>query len=147
MPSVEYLKQAHCVYHTRYHLLFVTKYRREVLTEGMVSYCVKVLEGISASKYPDLKLVSANTDKDHVHLLISIPPKYAVSDVVRILKTNSARAMKQRFPFLNNMYEHNNLSFWADGYFVSTIGADDRIIKKYIDEQGREDKGQTQFVW
>lgn len=96
---------------------------------------------------PDLEILTMNTDEDHIHLLMIIPPKYAISDIVRLLKTNSARAMKRKFPFLSNMYEHANLGIWSDGYFVSTVGVNAQTIEQYIDQQGKEDKGQTKFVW
>ena len=88
-----------------------------------------------------------NTDEDHIHILIIIPPKYAISDIVRLLKSNSSRAMKRKFPFLKNMYEHDNIGMWSAGYFVSTVGVNKYTIERYIQQQGKEDKGQTKFVW
>ena len=143
---MEFLQQAHCTYNTRYHLVFVTKYRRKILKEGMGKYLMAVIKNV-ARKYPDIQVLEMNTDLDHIHLLAIIPPRMAVSDAVRLLKANSARAMKQRFPFLSNMYEHENLSVWSDGYFVSTVGCDEATIQRYIQRQGQEDKGQTKFVW
>ena len=96
-------------------------------------------------QYPDLEILDMNTDKDHIHILIIIPPKYSVSSVVRLLKTNSARAMRKKFSFIAQMYEHNNTSLWSDGYFVSTVGISQQAIQKYIQEQGKEDKGGAQL--
>ena len=143
---IEYRKQTHAVYYTLYHLVFVTKYRRNVLQTGMGSYAQAVFRNI-VKKYPDIEILEINTDNDHIHLMVVIPPKMSVSYAVNILKSNSARAMRARFPFLATMYEHDNLGFWSDGYFVSTVGLNESILKKYIEHQGQEDKGQTKFVW
>jgi len=124
----------------------VTKYRRKVLQQGMGSYAEAVLRNV-VLKYPDIEILEMNTDIDHIHLMVIIPPKMPISQAVNILKSNSARAMRRRFPFLASMYEHNNLGFWSDGYFVSTVGLNEKILKQYIQHQGQEDKGQTKFVW
>jgi putative transposase len=100
-----------------------------------------------ALKYPEIEILEMNTDEDHIHLMIIIPPKIAVSHAVNILKSNSARAMRRRFPFLASMYEHDDLGFWSDGYFVSTAGLNEYALQNYIKNQGKEDKGQTKFVW
>ena len=143
---IEYRKQAHAVYYTCYHLVFVTKYRRKVLKQGMGSYAQSVFKNI-VLKYPDIEILEMNTDEDHIHLMVVILPKLPVSHAVNILKSNSARAMRLRFPFLASMYEHDNLGFWSDGYFVSTVGLNEKILRRYIEAQGQEDKGQTKFVW
>lgn len=143
---IEYRKQTHAIYYTLYHLVFVTKYRRKVLQTGMGSYAQAVFRNI-VKKYPDIEILEMNTDDDHIHLMVVIPPKMSVSHAVNILKSNSARAMRVRFPFLATMYEHDSLGFWSDGHFVSTVGLNESILKKYIEHQGQEDKGQTKFVW
>ncbi len=144
---MEFLKQAHSTYHTRYHLVFVTKYRRKIFgTPGLGAYAQVVLKQVT-KQYPDIKILEMKTDLDHIHLLASIPPRMAVSDAVRLLKSNSARAMKARFKFLSTMYERMGLGLWSDGFFVSTVGCNERIIENYIRAQGKEDKGQTKFVW
>ena len=141
---MRYRKQAQCVYYARYHVIFVTKYRRKALKEGMGSFCVGILRRICRN-YPDLVLYDAKTDEDHVHLLISIPPKWSVSGAVNVLKTNSSRAMRRKFRFLNDQLYDRHVGFWSDGYFVSTVGVDENQIQKYIQLQGAEDSGQTQF--
>jgi putative transposase len=141
----EYRKQAHATYHTRYHLVFVTKYRRKVLKEGMGQYLVALMRAVEKN-YPDVEILEMNTDEDHIHLLAIIPPKRSVSEVVRVLKTNSSRHMKRRFPFLSNMYDYDDLGLWSDGYFVSTVGCDEGTIQRYIERQGQEDKGQEKLA-
>lgn len=143
---MEYRKQAHCTYHTRYHLVFVTKYRRRVLKQGMGQYLIYVLQQV-VRRSPEIEILEMETDEDHVHLLTVIPPRMAVSEAVRILKTNSSREMRKKFPFLSIMYDHDEMPLWSDGYFVSTVGCDEATIQRYIQMQGLEDKGQTKFVW
>ena len=143
---IEYRRQAYAVYYTVYHLVFVTKYRRKVLKEGMGKYIQVILLSIE-KQYPDIEILEMNTDEDHIHLMVIIPPELSVSQVVNILKSNSSRAMRKRFSFIKTMYEHEELGFWSDGYFVSTAGLSESALKQYIQHQGLEDKGQTKFVW
>ncbi len=141
----KYRRQAHSVYYTRYHLVFVTKYRRNLFRNGLSAYLFTVLNVI-AKQYPDIEILEMNTDQDHIHMLVIIPPKYAISTIVRIFKTNTARAMRKKFPFIKTMYEHSDLGMWSDGYFVSTIGINEEQIKRYIEYQGQEDKGGAQVA-
>jgi putative transposase len=85
-----------------------------------------------------------NHDKDHIHLLVSIPPTISVGKVVGIIKQNTARNLKQKFPFLKQVYWGTD-AIWSEGYFVSTVGIDDAMIRAYIAEQGKKDAGQTKF--
>jgi putative transposase len=143
---MEYSKQAHCVYYARYHLVFVTKYRRKWLKHGMGAYVQITLRAISRH-HPDIVIHELNTDEDHIHLLISIPPRFSVSHIVNLLKSNSARAARRKFPFLKKFYDQDQEEFWSGGYFVSTVGANEDVIRKYIEHQGEEDKGQAKLVW
>jgi len=106
------------VYHTRYHVVFVPKYRRTVWKGGVDKYLKSKLREVS-EYYPDLKILEANTDEDHVHLLVSMPPRMAVSQAVRIIKANTGRALRRKFP----------------------------VLHKYIEQQGREDSGQAKLAF
>lgn len=75
-------------------------------------------------------------------MLISIPPQKSVGDVVRLIKTNTSRKLKEQFPFLKQVYWGTD-GIWSDGYFVSTVGADEATIKRYIEQQGKDDSGHT----
>ena len=143
---MKYRKQAHCTYHTRYHLVFVTKYRRKIFKKNLGPYVQSVMKNVTRV-YPEIEILEMNTDEDHIHLLTSIPPRMAVSEAVRLLKTNSALALRKRFAWLKNMYDHDDMPIWSGGYFVSTVGADEKTIQRYIEMQGQEDKGQTAFDW
>lgn len=121
--------------------MFVTKYRRKVLLGGMGAYAAGAMKRV-CNHYPEIKLLEVNTDEDHIHLLVSIPPKMSVSKAVNLLKTNSARAMRNKFPFVNTIYD-KHIGFWSDGYFVSTVGLDEDKIRSYIEHQGEEDSAGT----
>lgn len=142
---MEFSKQSHCVYYARYHLVFCTKYRRKILKHGLGAYIQVLLKAVTR-QYPDIAVYEINTDEDHVHLLVSIPPKMSVSHAVNIFKSNSARAMRKRFSFLNKMYYDEGVGVWSPGYFVSTVGVNEEIIRKYIEHQGAEDGGQVKLV-
>lgn len=75
-------------------------------------------------------------------MLISIPPTMSVGNVVRLIKTNTSRKIKEQFPFLKEVYWGAD-GIWSAGYFVSTVGVNKQIIEKYIEKQGKEDSGQT----
>ena len=82
---MRYNRQSHAVYHTRYHLVFATKYRRKVFAKpGMAGY-MKVIMATIPRRHPEIQILEVNTDQDHIHLLVSIAPKMVVSDAVRIL--------------------------------------------------------------
>ncbi len=83
-------------------------------------------------------------DKDHLHLHMVIPPKYAVCKVVDILKANTSRGMKQKFDFLKKIY-WKGTGIWSVGYFVSTVGVNEEVIRRYVEMQGKEDSGQAKL--
>ena len=86
-----------------------------------------------------------NHDIDHIHLHLSIPPKMRVSDVVRTIKSVSGRLLKKQFAYMRKAYWGID-GIWSDGYFVSTVGVNEHMIKRYIELQGQEDRGQAQLV-
>jgi putative transposase len=141
---MEYRKQGHCVYYTQYHLVITSKYRRKVFKKGIGQYLKIILNRVT-EHYPELSITVINTDKDHAHLMMSVPPKMSVSDAVRIIKANSATALRNKFKFLDKVY-WGVPGIWSDGYFVSTVGIDEETIQRYIERQGREDSGQAKLV-
>ena len=140
---MQLIRLAHSVYHCEYHLVIVTKYRREIFNPGVFAYMEKRLAEIT-EHYPQIKFRKTNHDKDHIHLLVSIPPTMSVGKAVGIIKANTAKQLKQKFPFLKQVYWGTD-SIWSAGYFVTTVGANEAAIKKYIEEQGQKDLGQTLF--
>lgn len=141
---MKFRKLSHCVYYCDYHLVFVTKYRRKIFNEGIFAYFQIKLEEIR-KHYPLIHCEEVNHDQDHIHLLVSIPPSMSVGNAVRIIKTNTAQSLKQKFPFLKDVYWGQD-SIWSDGYFVSTVGINEQIIRQYIEQQGQEDAGQAKLV-
>ena len=120
-----------------YHIVFVTKYRRNILAnEGIWSHLEQKFYEIT-EHYPPLRIKEINHDINHVHILISIPPQITVGGVVRLLKTNTAHNIKIKFIFLKKVY-YGSDSIWSDGYFVSTVDVDEQTIKHYIENQGKE---------
>lgn len=140
MPT-EFRRTAHAVYLCDYHIVLSTKYRRKVINNGLFTHLKRKLLEIT-EHYPTLYIKETNHDKDHIHLLISIPPQITVGSVIRLIKTNTSRKLKERFPFLKQAYWGTD-GIWSDGYFVSTVGINEKVIRKYIENQGAEDEGQT----
>jgi len=141
---MEFTKLDHCVYCCDYHITIVTKYRKAIFNEGIFAYFEKKLAEIS-EHYPLIQFKKVNHDKDHIHMLVSVPPTMAVGKAVGIIKQNMARELKQKFPLIKKVYWGIE-SVWSEGYFVSTVGATESVMKKYIEEQGKQDAGQTKFV-
>ena len=138
---MDYKKQGHCVYYTRYHLVIATKYRRKILKDGFGEYLKNAIVGIG-KQTPELEIIEVNTDCDHVHILLSIPPKLSISDVVKMVKAKTGFRMRNKFPFLDKVYWAKS-GIWSRGYFVSTVGISESTIRKYIEMQGQEDSGQA----
>ena len=140
---MEFRKQAHSVYYCKYHVVLPTKYRRKVFNEGVFAYFEIKLKEIN-KYYPEIEFEVVNHDMDHVHLLVSIPPKMSVGSAIRIIKANTSRGMKQKFEFLKTLYWGTD-GIWSDGYCVSTLGVNEKTVKQYIDNQGKEDAGQAKL--
>ncbi len=141
---MKFVKLSHCVYYCDYHIAITTKYRHVWLNEGIFAYLQVKLTEIR-KYYPLINFKTVNYDKrqpDHIHLLISIPPTMSVGSVIRLIKSNTSRELKQKFPFFKKLY-HGTDGIWSDGYFVSTIGVNEQTIKQYIEQQGKEDSGQA----
>ena len=138
---MDYKKQGHCVYYTRYHVVIATKYRRKILKPGFGEYLQKLVLGIG-KQTPEIEIMEVNTDKDHIHILLGIPPKMSVSEVVKTIKAKTGLYMRRKFPFLDKVYWEKG-GIWSRGYFVSTVGISEEVIRKYIEMQGQEDSGQA----
>ena len=140
---MRYRKQSNAVYCCDYHIILPTKYRRKIFNDGVCAYFRVKLQEIG-KYYPEIEIRVANHDRDHVHLYVSIPPKMSVGSVIRIIKANTSRGLKQKFPFLKDVYWGTD-AIWSEGYFVSTVGVNRQMIEKYIQKQGQEDAGQAEL--
>ena len=136
-------KSGHTAYKTQYHIVWVTKYRRKILNKGVGEYLQSKLLEVG-KYYPDWKYKEIGIDKDYVHLHMVIPPKYAVSKVVETIKKNTSVELKKQFAFLKNVYWGTD-AVWSPGFFVSTVGINEEIIRKYVEMQGKEDAGQAEL--
>ena len=128
------------MYQTQYHIIWGTKYRRKYLKEYVKSAFLESLHA-TMKKYPTLFIHSCNTDQDHVHLQIEVPPNFSIAAVVQIIKGSSSMQLKKKFKFIREMYPDG--SIWSVGYFVSTIGINEETIKRYIAHQGKKDFPKT----
>jgi putative transposase len=137
-------KQGHCAYQCEYHMVLVSKYRRKIFNAGSFGYFKEITRTIREA-IPEVEILTMNHDVDHIHLHMSIPPKMRVSDVVRTIKSISGRLLKKKFEYMRKAYWGVD-GIWSDGYFVSTLGINENIIKQYIERQGQEDAGQAQLV-
>ena len=137
---MDYVTTAHSVYHLRYHVVWVCKYRRRILNPGVCSYLRKILPKLLRSM-PGVTVETIGFDEDHLHMVMCIPPKFSISSVMGTLKSQSAAEMRQAFPWLSNVYWNENI-LWSPGYFVSSVGVDEETIRKYVEHQGCQDSGQ-----
>ena len=123
--------------------MWITRYRRKILVKGVRNYLEIKLQEIR-KYYPEWEYIEIGINSDHVHLYMIIPPKYAVSKVVETIKKNTSRSLREKFRFLDKVY-WDDKGIWGKGYFVSTVGINEEIIRKYIELQGKEDAGQAQL--
>ena len=132
----------HSTYKLQYHIVWGTKYRYKWLKE-YVKIALKTSLFQTGKKYPTLIIHSINTDQDHVHIQMEIPPSIAVADAVQKLKSNASVHLKKKFKFIREMYLEKD-GIWSVGYFVSSIGLNEDQIRKYIEWQGKKEmKPQT----
>ncbi len=142
---MEKRRQAHCIYQCQYHIVFIPKYRYEILTTGVKQYFEIKLDEIR-KYYPEIEYIERNIQTDHVHLILSFPLKYSVSKVIGIIKQNTSKALRDKFDFIKQKYPSLN-SIWSVGYYVATVGLNEEVIRKYVKYQQKEDLGQTKFAF
>ena len=135
----------HSVYRTQYHVVWIPKYRRRILNPGLKGYYEKIQLKI-LRQMPGVEIEEQNILVDHIHSIMIIPPKYAVSAVIGRLKGQSASMMRKKFDWLKKVYWKENI-VWSPGYFVSTVGLDEKRIKQYVKWQADQDSGRAQLVF
>ena len=132
---------SHSKWECKYHVVFIPKYRRKRLFGELRKELGRVFRELARQKESEVE--EGNLRADHVHMLISIPPKYAVAQVVGYIKGKSAIHIARNY--LGRRRNFVGQNFWARGYFVSTVGRDEDKIREYIRHQEREDKRQEQL--
>ena len=126
---------AHTQWNCKYHIVFAPKYRRQVIYGK-----IKVDIGIMLRKlcsYKQVEILEAEACKDHIHMLVSIPPKYSVSQIMGYLKGKSSLMIFEKYA--NMKYKYGNRHFWCRGYYVDTVGKNRKRIAEYIRNQLHED--------
>ena len=109
----------------------------------MAGYLRKIFPKI-LGEMPGCEIVEKNIQVDHIHVVMIIPPKYAVSAVIGRLKSQTASALREKFPWMGKVYWKENL-VWSPGYFVSTVGIDEAKIIRYVKWQQHQDSGQAEL--
>jgi putative transposase len=132
----DYSTQQHSVWECKYHIVFVLKYRRKALYSAIRKDLGVIFRRLAEQK--ECVLEEGKIMRDHVHMMLSIPPKYSVSHVVGFIKGKSAIAIARQYRGRTKNFAGER--FWARGYFVSTVGRDEMVIRDYIQNQEKEDR-------
>jgi len=134
----EWQSQSHVRWYCRYHVVFVPKYRRRAIFGQLRRQIGGILRDLCVQH--DVELVEGHAMPDHVHLLLSVPPKLSVANTVGFVKGKSAIQIHRKF--LGRQQNFTGFHFWARGYCVSTVGLDEEKIRAYILNQEEEEKRQ-----
>ena len=138
-------KSNHCAYDTHYHLVFPVKYRKSLLDPAVVASITSTLKEIEL-RY-DLEIEQAGDDRNHIHLLVTFHPKYSIGEVVRKLKSLTARELFKTIPELKK--ELWGGEFWTDGYYAGTVGTGGNwaVVERYVKNQGNNLKDRQLSMW
>jgi putative transposase len=140
----EYESLSHTKWECTYHVVFIPKYRRKALFGELRKHLGEVFRRLAEQK--DRRIEEGHLMSDHVHMMIRIPPKYAVSQVIGFIKGKSAIHLARVYGERKRNFVGQ--SFWARGYFVSTVGRDEEVIRQYIRHQEEEDQRLDQMkLW
>lgn len=132
---------AHSKWRCQYHIVFALKYRRQEIYGQIKADVGKILRRLCEMK--EIEIIEAELCPDHVHMLVSIPPKYSVAQVVGYLKGKSALMIFDRYA--NLKYKYGNRHFWCRGYFVDTVGRNRTAVAEYIRNQLQQDIAEDQI--
>ena len=129
------LSLSHTRWNCKYHIVFIPKYRRKEIYGKLRSDIGQIIRQLCS--YKGVEIIEAHAMPDHIHMLVRIPPKIAVSNFMGYLKGKSSLMIFERHA--NLKYKYGNRNFWAKGFFVSTVGLDTNKVQEYIREQEKED--------
>ena len=130
------LSLSHTAWYCKYHVVWIPKYRRKVLYGKIRQYLGDVFHELARQR--ESQIIEGHLCIDHIHMCIAIPPKYSVSEVIGFIKGKSAIAIARDVQ--GRARNFVGQSFWARGYYVSTVGRDERMIREYIRNQEAEDR-------
>jgi len=131
----------HSRWECKYHVVFIPKYRKKSIFGRIRSELGEIFKRLAEQK--ESRIEEGHLMPDHVHMMISIPPKYAVAQVVGFIKGKSAIHIARRFAEVKRNFVGQH--FWPRGYFVSTVGRDEEVIREYIRHQEQEDRRRDQM--
>ena len=126
---------AHTKWNCKYHIVFAPKYRRQVIYGKIKADIGKMLRKLC--EYKQIEILEAEACKDHIHMLISVPPKYSISQIMGYLKGKSSLMIFEKYA--NLKYKYGNRHFWCRGFYVDTVGRNKKVIAEYIRNQLHED--------
>lgn len=132
---------SHTQWNCKYHIVFAPKYRRQIIYGKIKSDIGQILRKLC--EYKGIEIIEAEACPDHIHMLISIPPKYSVSQIMGYLKGKSSLQIFDRHA--NLKYKYGNRQFWCKGYYVDTVGRNKKVIQQYIRNQLQEDIANDQL--
>ena len=132
---------AHTTWNCKYHIVFAPKYRRKVFFNEKRSDIREIIRTLC--QWKGVEIIEGEVCPDHIHLLLSIPPKYSVSSFMGYLKGKSSLMIFQKYG--NMKFAYRNREFWCKGHYVDTVGKNTAAIKKYIENQLKEDKESDQL--
>lgn len=133
---------AHTTWNCKYHIVFAPKYRRHVIYGKIKVDIGNMLRKLC--EYKGVEIIEAEACPDHIHMLISVPPKYSVAQIVGYLKGKSSLMIFEKYA--NMKYKYGNRHFWCRGYYVDTVGKNKKAIAEYIRKQLQEDIGYEQLT-
>ena len=133
---------SHTKWECKYHVVFAPKYRRQIIYGKIKQDIGLMLRKLCA--YKEIEILEAEARKDHVHMLLNIPPKYSISQVMGYLKGKSSLMIYEKYA--NLKYKYGNRHFWCHGYYVSTVGRNKNAIETYIRNQLQEDHAEEQLT-
>lgn len=133
---------AHTKWECKYHVVFAPKYRRQIIYGKIKQDLGLMLRKLCT--YKEIEILEAEACKDHVHMLLSIPPKYSISQVMGYLKGKSSLMIYEKYA--NLKYKYGNRHFWCRGYYVSTVGRNKNTIETSIRNQLQEDHAEEQLT-
>ena len=132
---------AHTQWECKYHIVFAPKYRRQIIYGKIKQDIGQMIRKLC--EYKGVEIIEAEACKDHIHMLVSIPPKYSVSQFMGCLKGKSSLMIFEKYA--NMKYKYGNRHFWCRGYYVSTVGKNRKAIEQYIRNQLQEDNADDQM--
>lgn len=128
---------AHTTWECKYHIVFAPKYRRQIIYRKLKTDIGKILRELCERKGIEIEIIAAECCPEYIQMLIRIPPKYSVSEIVGYLKGKSSLMIFDRHA--NLKYKYGNQHFWCRGYYVDTVGKNTKKIREYINNQLKED--------